>query len=374
MAPAFLDEQVIAQQGAAAGLSADSIERLRAFARSISMDQHHVASAAHHAIYHTDMDFADAVRAADSAFGDDADLLHALITLDSLRIIQERTAAHSIPPASAMASFQRHAGNWMHEAEARGDLASTDWIPSWLRTMARVLYWLGRLEFVLTPFPYRQRVYRHRKTGEVIAMAEAGEPYSDDGVNIGTHTWVATLVETDDAIIGTPFSPRGKALRQMVRLPRDAWDLVLKQGDDVVDVHIPSEGAMTIAALHDAHRQAAKFFDLYYPDRPFAVYACDSWLFSPLLEEILGPDSNIVRWHHEGYLVPDDSVGEDLLELAQTTHDSRLRRALRARLAEGKPLSCGRYLYLRRDLDRFGTQPYREPSARAIARLTVQGL
>jgi hypothetical protein len=286
-------------------------------------------------------------------------------------VIRERQTARAIPPSPAVASFQRHAGSWLRTAEARGTIGSVDWVPSWLRTLASGLYWLGRLEFVPMTFAYPQRVYRHRSTGEVVALAETGERFSDDGVAVGPPTWDSTLVETDDAIVGTPLSPQGIALRQLVHLPRDEWNVVLKPGDAVLDLHVPSEEPLTIAALRDAHTQAATFFDHYYPDHPFVAYICDSWLFSPLLEEMLGPASNIVRWQHEGYLLPDDSEGEDLVELAKAPRDTRLRRGLSARLAQGKLLYSGRYLFLRQDLDRFGSQPYREASARAIERLMV---
>jgi GNAT-like C-terminal domain len=372
MSLAFMDEQLIAQHGAEARLGAATIQSLRAFARHISEHQQLVASAAHHAIYDTDTDFTQAVRVADTVFGTDADLLHALFTLDCLRVIRERQAERGIPPSLAVASFQRHAGGPLRTAEAQGNVASVDWVPSWLRTLASGLYWLGRLEFVLMTFAYPQRVYRHRQTGEVIALAEAGERFSDEGVAVGPLTWVSTLIETDDAIVGTPLSPQGYALRQVVRLPRNEWDLVLKAGDPVLDLHVPGEEPLTIDALREAHTQAATFFDHYYPERPFVAYTCDSWLFSPLLEEMLGPDSNIVRWQQEGYLLPDDSEGEDLVGLAEAPRDTRLRRALTDRLAQGKLLYCGRYLFLRQHLDRFGLQPYRGASARAIARLTLQ--
>jgi hypothetical protein len=209
------------------------------------------------------------------------------------------------------------------------------------------------------------------RTDEVVALAEAGEPFSDEGVGVGTHTWVSTLVETEDAITGTPIHPRGIALRQVARLPRDEWRLVLKPGDPILDLHVPDAEPLTIDALRDAHTQATTFFDQYYPEHHFIAYLCDSWLFSPLLEEMLGPDSNIVRWQHEGYLLPDDSEGEDLVELAVAPRDTRLRRALIAHLEQGKLLYSGRYLFLRQDLERFGSQPYREAAAHAIEQLTV---
>ncbi len=381
----WLDEQAMAQHGAEAGLDAAALQPLRACAQRIAADPQlqHVATAAHQALFATATDVAAAMQVAETAVGGDAGILHALFVLDSLRLIRERQAARGVPPLMALAVFQRHGGTSLHTAAARGDMGSVDWNPDWLRTVASgALYRLGRLEFVPTTMAFPLRVYRHGRTAAVIALAEAGEPFSDEGVGIGPHTWVSTLVETEEAIVGTAISPRGRALRQAVRLPRETWHLVLKPGDPILDLHVPGEEPLTIAALHAAHTQAATFFERYYPDYPFVAYLCDSWLFSPLLEEMLGPDSNIVRWQQEGYLLPDDSEGEGMLEgpfgasqidIAVAPRDTRLRRALIAHLEHGKRLCCGRYLFLRQDLQRFGTQPYRAASTQAIEQHTIPG-
>ena len=383
--PAFLDEQTIARNGAEAGLEAATMQTLCALARRVADDTplRDIAVAAHTALFDTAVDAAEALQAAESALGEAAGLLHALFVLDSLRLIRERQAARGAPAALARAVFERHGGSWLHHAEARGDIGSVAWLPGWLRTVASGhLYRLGRLEFVPVTFAYPQRVYRHVRTGDIVALFEAGEQFSDVGVQVGKPTWTSTLVEADDAIVGTPIHPRGMALRQVVRLPRDAWRLVLTSGDPVLDLHVPGEGPLTVDALRAAHVEAVAFFERYYPEHPFVAYICDSWLFSPLLEEMLGADSNIVRWQREGYLLPDDSQGEGMLEFtfgaaqidpATAPRDTRLRRALIAHLEQGRALCCGRYLFLREDLERFGSQPYREASARAIARLTLRG-
>ena len=136
----------------------------------------------------------------------------------------------------------------------------------------------------------------------------------------------------------------------------------------MLDLHIPAEGALTLDAIRDALAQAEPFFDHYYPEQKFAAYVCSSWLFSPQLETMLASDSNILRWQHEGYLLPSDSGSDDFLtftfgarsiDIATAPRDTRLRRAVIAHLDRGELLRCGGYLLLRRDLGRFGSQPYR---------------
>ncbi len=184
-------------------------------------------------------------------------------------------------------------------------------------------------------------------------------------------TWTTTLAETDEAVTGTPISPRGHALQQQVTLPRSQWHLALGPGDTVLDMHIPEEGALTLDALHDALMEAEPFFDTYYPDRRFVAYTCDSWMFSPQLEAMLPPDLNILRWQREGYLLPSDASGEWLLlfvfgsltiDLATAPRDTRLRRAVLDYIQQEKPFFCGSHLLMRSDLGRFGEQPYRRPT------------
>jgi hypothetical protein len=142
---------------------------------------------------------------------------------------------------------------------------------------------------------------------------------------------------------------------------------------------VPDKEPLTIPALRDAMERAVPFFERYYPDHRFAAIVCDSWLFSPQLEAMLGDDSNILRWQREGYLLPGGGGQEDFLsftfgsraiDLDAAPRDTRLRRAVIDRLRSGGALTTGFFLLLRGDLPRFGTQPYRPTSDEAIARLS----
>jgi hypothetical protein len=370
--PAFLDQQEIAYNCAQAGLGEIATQALRDLARRINADPQlrQVTTAAHQRVYDTNADFTDATRQADTALGADADLLHALFVLDSIRLVRQRQAARGVPPDIAQAVNQRHAIAWLKDAEQRGRIGIADWMPGWFRTVASGhLYRLGRLEFFRELWDYPARAYTHVRTQEVVLLAESGQRFTSDGYLTGDLTWTSTLVEADDAIIGTPITPRGAALPQRVRLPRDEWQIALGPGDPVLDLHIPAEGALTLDAIRDALAQAEPFFDHYYPEQKFVAYVCYSWLFSPQLETMLASDSNIVRWQHEGYLLPSDSGSGDFLtftfgaqsiDIATAPRNTRLRRAVIAHLDRGELLRCGGYLLLRRDLGRFGSQPYRQ--------------
>jgi hypothetical protein len=373
--PAFLDEREIARNCAQAGLGEAATQALRALARRNSADPQllRIAAAVHQRVFETNDDFSDVVRQADVTLGAEADLLHSLFVLDSMRLVRERQAARGVSPEIALAVNQRHAIWWLKDAEQRGQLGIANWMPYWLRTVASGhLYRLGRLEFFPELWNYPARAYRHVRTQELVLLAESGQRFTDDGYLAGDLTWTSTLIEDDDAVTGMPIAPSGAALPQRVRLPRDEWQLALGPGDPVLDMHIPAEGALSLDAIREALAQAEPFFDRYYPEHRFVAYTCSSWLFSPQLEAMVGSDSNIVRWQREGYLLPSDSGTDDFLtftfgagsiDTATAPRDTRLRRAAIARLERGEILRSGGYLLLRRDLGRFGSQPYRRSSA-----------
>jgi len=381
----FVDAHEIARNCADANLGEAATQTLLALAQRIDADPdlRSTASAAHRCVYETREEYTAALSRADAAFGAEADLLHALLVLDSMRLVREKQQARGVPSDIARAVNQRHAVAWLNDAiEKRGHVGIPDWMPGWFRTVGSgELYRLGRLEFVLQAWDYPFRAYASIHTNEVIVLAEAGQRFTQDGYLVGPTARMTTLIEADDATIGVPISPRGYALPYDVRLPQSEWRVVLGQGDPVLDIHVPGEGALTLDALRDALAQAELFFDQYYPERPFVAYVCDSWLFSPQLEAMLPPESNILRWQHEGYLLPGDdgresflifAFGSATIDLATAPQDTRLRRAIIAHLTGGGQLQCGGYLLLRTDLSRFGAQPYREASEWAIARVRAE--
>lgn len=380
LVPSFLDAREIARNCADADLGDAAAQTLLDLARRIAADPYvcMVVSAAHHCVYESREDYTAATRQADAVLGAEADLLHALLILDSMRLVRQKQHQRGVSGDISRAVNRRHAVSWLRDAlDKRGQVGIPEWMPGWFRTIGSgELYRLGRLEFVLQAWEYPFRAYTNIHTQALIVLAEAGQRFTDEGYMVGPATWTSTLIESEDAVIGVPISPRGCALQQRVRLPLADWQVALRQGDIVLDIHVPGEDAMTLEALRDALGQAEPFFDHYYPQRRFVAYTCDSWLFSPQLEAMLAPDSNILRWQHEGYLLPSDdgsdsfltfTFGAETIDLATAPQDTRLRRAVVAHLASDRLLCCGNYLLLRSDLQRFGSQPYRQASEQAIA-------
>ncbi|MFC1715414.1 acyltransferase domain-containing protein [Candidatus Poribacteria bacterium] len=235
------------------------------------------------------------------------------------------------------------------------------------------LFWLVRLEFMQRPFRQKLQAFRNRATRQVMVLAESGTRYRSDGQLDGTGRefdpeggWTSRLLIDQDQVIGTPIHPTGIALREEVALPLDEWECVLASGDPILEIHIPAGSPLDLNSCRASFRLAVDFFPRYFPDRPFKALCCGSWLLNTQFQDMLPPNSNIVRFQGEFYLYPILSGGRsglhrifesDNQDLATAPRDTTLRRAVLDHLQAGGYLRGGGGLIFAEDLNR-GRQVY----------------
>ncbi len=71
----------------------------------------------------------------------------------------------------------------------------------------------------------------------------------------------------------------------------------ISKGDNVIEVHIPSNGEpLTYDACVKSFSKARAFFADYFPDFDYKCFTCHSWLLDSSLKEILKSDSNILKF------------------------------------------------------------------------------
>jgi hypothetical protein len=381
--PPFLQPDAIARSSVEAGLGPRALAVLQALACRIAADDAllEACADAHAAVFDSAQPFAEALARADAALGVDAELLHALYLLDTLRLVSERQRARGVDVAISRAINERHGVAWLRGArDPEGVPRLRDWLPSWFRLVGSgELYRLGRLEFAPERWHDPYRVYVHETRGEVLALAESGLGFGQRGeraIEGAPASFESLLVEHADGVSGTPISARGHALARRVHLPAAEWRLGLVRGDWILDVHVPAEGELSLAALKDSYARALELFAQLYPARTFSAFVCDSWLFSSELERLIEPPSNILSWQREGYLLPGEGghdsflkfvFGTAELDLALAPRDTRLRRALVSALERGERLRDGVYFLLASDLHRFGNAPYRDAAVRVLS-------
>ncbi|WP_309228447.1 acyltransferase domain-containing protein [Streptomyces lunaelactis] len=76
-----------------------------------------------------------------------------------------------------------------------------------------------------------------------------------------------------------------------------AAGLPLGPGDFALDLHVPDFlGPISPAACDRSLARARDFFARHFPEEPYRVATCDSWLLDPQLAGCLPKESNIVRF------------------------------------------------------------------------------
>jgi hypothetical protein len=181
------------------------------------------------------------------------------------------------------------------------------------------LFCLGRLQYILTPFGGGVTAFRRTTGQQVMLLADPNMPLRADGFALGAGLneaqrskevpdpaagWRPIFETTPLGWRGSPVSPYGCALNSEVFLKAAEWDLVLQKNDPVLEIHIPRQGALTLDACRDSLQKAEDFFAQQSPHQPAQAYFCHTWFFTPQLQQILPPESNIVRFQREFYLYP----------------------------------------------------------------------
>jgi hypothetical protein len=129
-------------------------------------------------------------------------------------------------------------------------------------------------------------------------------------------------------------------------LGRLQFNLSRFQGGPALGIHIPEGGPLSPEACDASLGWAREFFPAHFPETPWRVGTCYSWLLDDQLAEYLDDGSNIIRFQRRFRIVGDGSDGDadilrfvfkriapDLDELPQRT---RLERAIVTHLRSGR--------------------------------------
>ncbi len=217
------------------------------------------------------------------------------------------------------------------------------------------LYVIGSLQLELG-FPSMDffRVYENA-AGETVSIAN-GFRVHRSGFALGSFrledeegSFVAEFTETSDAYIGYPYDEKGLVCKEKLTLPKSEWHEKLMPGDPVVNLHIPSGVPFTPEALDETDKKMREFLAKYFPDYNYRAFFCGSWLLDPQLADLLGENSNIVRFgrrftpvctQNDGYgvfrfafLMPDNNFTFE--ELPERTS---LQRAVKKHYLDGKAI------------------------------------
>ena len=73
-------------------------------------------------------------------------------------------------------------------------------------------------------------------------------------------------------------------------------EISVKQGENVVEVHIPADGKLFPEECIRSFANATRFFGKYFPSYEYRFYSCHSWLLDENLQSVLGERANVCRF------------------------------------------------------------------------------
>ena len=199
---------------------------------------------------------------------------------------------------------------WMRhyrEKHGRWGLAHIHWLRNHI---LGDLFRIGRLQYMSRQWNTGVLVYRHAHNNEVCAFVAPGAAYRADGYPDGVNgvrdaqPWQSLLNVEAETVTGNPITPDGRAVRVPVTLPLRDWRVVLRDGDDVLDVHIPAEQPLEPEACRQSFANGLTFFGMLFPEKKYRAFMCCSWLLDGQLAALLPPEANIVQFQRMFRLHP----------------------------------------------------------------------
>ncbi len=235
----------------------------------------------------------------------------------------------------------------------------------------------GRLQFNTShKFHSPSTVFRHRETGKVLALAEGETRFTAKGIlddlqeEPAENSWISCFEENAESWRGNPVPANGLAVKEPVTLLKSEWEVVLHNGDPVINIHIPESGPLKPQACRDSLFRARDFFAEYLPDYPWKAFFCDSWLLDPQLSSILKENSNILAFQNMGYLLPYHGEADTIFRcfgvkgardgVGTVPLRSSLQHTFAQFLKEGHRFHYGAMALLREDLDKESPYPRHE--------------
>lgn len=151
------------------------------------------------------------------------------------------------------------------------------------------------------------------------------------------------------------FDRYGWTVRQagarLFRIGELEYELVENEhGKREIGVHIPSDAKLEPERMNESLARADAFLREYFPDWADLPKTCESWLLSPVLKELLPPDSRILRFQ-EAFDLREDLPENDAalewvfhvaggqregLDLSALPEDTSLQRKMKALLLAGR--------------------------------------
>lgn len=144
-----------------------------------------------------------------------------------------------------------------------------------------------------------------------IVFHRSGEILGSAGCTDADGSFDSFFVEKPDCYEGL-IVKNGICINETVRLFKNEWTPFLKNGDKVINIHIPSGGALAFNENTNDLLFGAEIIEKAFG--PYNVFYCESWLLNHYLRKIIGKETNITRFGDRFIRFPFESNGNDVFE------------------------------------------------------------
>ena len=170
-------------------------------------------------------------------------------------------------------------------------LAETGWL---LLHFNCQLFRIGRLQYVLKKSVSDCMMFENKNSKKLVA-ASAGIPLNAQGEWDENFCIVKTKFEENDKSYTVHISENGKIDLKATVLSKDEWSLILSDKDDALEMHIPEDGKLSYDDCIESMKEAQEFYKKYF-DVDIKGFTVMSWLADEALNEVLPPESNILKF------------------------------------------------------------------------------
>ncbi|MCI7643548.1 MAG: acyltransferase domain-containing protein [Lentisphaeria bacterium] len=310
-------------------------------------------------------------------YGDDCGLFYLFGAISAIDLLEKKFAELGLPEKYARDTVTWIGGSIQtyrnaHRNHPGHDKRQLPWVRLYVEGL---LFRIGRFEYLIENklLPEVVKVYRHKQSREVVAFCRSSWQLDGDGMRLfwgdgeDKVKFTAELKQEGALVTGTAVNPAGFAEVGRERtISLDEYEEVFHDNDFVVSFHIPPGGGMTLDLIRESFKEATEFFSKYFK-QDLKGFFCSSWIFNPAWHKLI-PESNLGKFQFELYLFPLMSGGTDGLffifgrddtNYADYPRDNSMRRCMLDILDRGEKLRNGGCFFLTEDLDKFGTQCYR---------------
>ena len=159
-----------------------------------------------------------------------------------------------------------------------------------------IIFQLGRLAFEIKAHNGPYDVWQSKTDGSTIPLILCGTKFNEQGYPDEEGSFEATQKENPKEIVGYTYTDKGLIDFNPVTLQKSEYSLYMKQGDNMLSVHIPGSEPFTPDVVDVSFQYASVFFKKYFPHIDFKAYTCSSWLLDTGLDRFMKKESNILNF------------------------------------------------------------------------------